>query len=632
MNALPLTPEQRAAWQSAQALWGVSLHDPLARPDAHEGSFAWFSFPPQVWFDLRHPAAHGIEGCLESIFAHEIGHHVLSPSTKQDSLKIRHQMARALAATGVVDETVPEIAGWCSNVWSDMLINVRVAELQRLRDVDRATDAGGPVEPEMIAMWRILSHASSQDRLWWVVLRAYEMLWSRPAGTLAARHAPAAPEPAHHGSTGAAPARAEQAASDDLARAFADRRALEAALDGLALTDPELDAQALADTVRTFGADPVSGALRFGMIAAGYFAEQQRASGIRDPAPSGAGSVCGGQLGQGPASPGDLVAVLADARLHETPEHPAAVGLDQGAGAAGTSAGQGYGAADTLRLYAASDQAAVLSAWYQAEAKPWVRPLVQASVAPVAADDAIPGALEEWSLGDDLSAIDWVETLGRGTTVIPGVTTLRRDSVPDAPPPPRESVHLDLYIDSSGSMPSPSSGSPAVLAGTILLLSALRGGGRVRVTSFSGAGQVAGMEGFTRDRTLAFAYLTTFFAGGTVFPLDLYASRYRTPPHLGERRHVVVLSDDGLSSLFGAGQSAGTGVAADVRRRLDTATLLVQDPRRSVEEEARDAGYDTLYVDDMRDAPKACVELARRLLAPPEVTGTAAGSRRGARG
>jgi hypothetical protein len=109
--------------------------------------------------------------------------------------------------------------------------------------------------------------------------------------------------------------------------------------------------------------------------------------------------------------------------------------------------------------------------------------------------------------------------------------------------------------------------------------------------------------------------LTTFFCGGTTFPLDLLASRY--PPadrgRAGERRHLVVLSDDGLASLFGRGQEQYAGVAAAVRRVVDTATLLVQDRSRSMAKPAAEAGYDVDYLDDMASAPGVCAALAARI-------------------
>jgi len=635
-----LTAPQRAAWSSAQKLWGVELHDPELAPEAEESSFAWFSFPPQVTFDLPLAERLGVGAFLESIFAHEIGHHVLSPSTRITSLKIRHQIARALAATDgasipQVQDEVPRLA----NLWSDLLINVRVAELQRRRD-----PAGS--RPEMLRMWAVLSWNGTSDSLWWVVLRSYEILWALPAGTLCSQEPPAAPvDPAaeqrrlrdqrtraQHRKITLDTLRAKEtprkvAEQEAEYRAQDEAAEVQREFNSLAHTNPVLDAGLLAETVRTFGDDPVSGALRFGMLAAPYLV-------VPGGQTTGAGTVgraglCDGEAGATPATAGELVAVLGDARLQELPEHPATVkarvlAADGAAPpaasaavgtAAGAAASQGYGLANTLRLYRSSDPNSVVAAWYQTRARSFVRPLLQRSSTPTLVDSEIPGPLESWDLGDDLGEIDWSASLARSVTVVPGVTTRRREDLPDPPPVATVSLDLDLYIDSSGSMRSPSNESPAVLAGTILILSVLRGGGRVRVTSFSAAGQVAGGERFTRDRLEAMRDLTTYFGWGTVFPLDLYSERYRGLGRTSDtvRRHVVVLSDEGLLSMFGAGQPQYADVAARVRRGLDSATLILQDSRRSVAEPAAAAGYDVEYIERMADAPAACVRLARRL-------------------
>jgi hypothetical protein len=163
----------------------------------------------------------------------------------------------------------------------------------------------------------------------------------------------------------------------------------------------------------------------------------------------------------------------------------------------------------------------------------------------------------------------------------------------------------------------------------------LRGGGRVRVTSFAGPGQVAGGERFTRDRAEALRDLTFYFGGGTTFPLDVYGGRYRdTHGDRGAhgtvaRRHVVVLSDDGLHSMFGEGQQQYATTAREVRRVLDSGTLIVEDPRHQMQKPAAAAGYDVEYIDSMDDAPAACARLARRLAAPGASSRLTAGGRRG---
>jgi hypothetical protein len=644
MTATTLTDGQREAWRSAQALWGVQLHDPELAPNAQAPSFAWFTFPPQVAFDLPLAERLGVGGFLESIFAHEIGHHALSPSTRLTSLKIQHQVARALAATDAARiPNVQEQVHRLSNLWSDLLINVRVAELQRRRY--------GSSTPEMVRMWAVLGWNGSADRLWWVVLRAYEILWVLPAGTLCLAEPPTEPVDA-----------AELARRENLDRATElqrkreldkmratelprkvtelenDHRAQDAARDvqrefnALALTSPGVDAGLLAETVRTFGDDPVSGALRFGMLLAPYLVS--RGSGPSDDAVLRRAGLCDGETGASPATPGDLVAVLGDARLRELPEHPAltkaravqarsvpaatgALPAKPGGASDGVSApkGQGYGLAQTLELCRDSGANAVIAAWYQTRARSYVRPMLQRSTVAAPSGTEIPGPLGSWDLGDELGDIDWPASLAQSPTVVPGVTTRRREYLPDVPPVATASLDLDLYIDSSGSMVSPRYESPAILAGSILILSVLRGGGRVRVTSFSAAGQVAGGERFTRDRLEALRDLTSYFGGGTVFPLDLYGSRYRglSRPSETLRRHVVVLSDEGLLSMFGAGQPQYADIAARVRRGLDTATLVLQDSSRSVAGPAAAAGYDVEYLQRMTDAPDVCARLARRL-------------------
>ncbi|MFW0782995.1 hypothetical protein AAFP35_00615 [Gordonia sp. CPCC 206044] len=149
------------AWQRALRLWRVRLRPPQIRNGlgATVGSFAWFSFPPEVSIDLDLARDEGVAGFLETVFAHEIGHHVLAPSTRIDSLKITHQMARGLTAAGLGHDALSGYPALLSNVWCDILINNRIAEIQR---------RGG--RPEMVAMWRTLSREGSAPRLgsyWW---------------------------------------------------------------------------------------------------------------------------------------------------------------------------------------------------------------------------------------------------------------------------------------------------------------------------------------------------------------------------------------------------------------------------------------------------------------------------------
>lgn len=618
VDRVPLTDDARAAWERALDLWRVRLDDPAVRPGAADehGAPAWFSFPPSVTVDPRYLAERGLADELWSMFAHEIGHHVLAPSTRIDSLKIDHQMAKAIAAVSLRPNP-GEGARRLSNLWSDLLVNTRLAQLQRAEQGSAGTatrDLG------IVRLGRALYPApqGSTDRLWWVYCRAYELLWQLPSGTLCELDPP--PRPARAlAQTNLVPLSRipeKHREKERLLRAAqAESARVAAELAGATATNPAVDAAFIADAVRTFSTDPVSGAARFGVVAAPYLAELEGA------AESGAGEpVSGCGVDDAPATAEELGRILADQRLRDDlPRHPGMVLDPEGEDAADDASDAGSGKdgqrltiARTLSLYRESGEDAVLSAWYRNEAARWVRPYTRP--APMRPVGGIPGPVELWEVGDALADLDWPLTMRSGT-VIPGVTTRRRSELADEPLVQETSLELDLYIDSSGSMAHPRQGSPAVLAGTILALSILRGGGRVRVTSFSGTGDVAGMPRFGRDPSEIIAAISLFFGRSTSFPLDLYSARYAGLPAAAEDapRHVVVLSDDGLVSMFGVGNEPYAGVARTVREVLTTGTLVLMDPRRQVATLAERDGYDVVYLRTMADAPAACAALAAAL-------------------
>jgi hypothetical protein len=114
--------------------------------------------------------------------------------------------------------------------------------------------------------------------------------------------------------------------------------------------------------------------------------------------------------------------------------------------------------------------------------------------------------------------------------------------------------------------------SPAVLGGAVLVLSALRAGARVRVTSWSSPGQVTSSGDLGTDRDRLMTARLTYHGGGTSFPLHgLAAAHDGLPAARSTRRrcHIAVISDDGVESMFGRGQDAGLETAA--ARALDHA-------------------------------------------------------------
>jgi hypothetical protein len=616
-NAAPvptgvLSPKVRRAWESAQKLWNVRMHDPHlpVEADITHDSLAWFAFPPSVTVNRSMLEQLGASEEWESIFAHELGHHSLAPSTRLDALKIRHQMARALVASGVSEVRDEDLAK-LSNLWTDLLVNARVEMLQRRRD-----SGGAAATPGIVRLLGITSRVgfTSDDRLWWVYRRTYELLWNLTPETMCPSSPPAA---IPHRSTEVVEASIDTITREYLNQEIAlraarrERQRIDDELSATMSTRPEVDAGSIARLVRTFAGDAVSGALRFGMIAAPYIVEQERLgeNSAQHSVDAGAGN-CAADAA--PATADELGRLLADRRLHEPlpdlSEHDIPVNIDPRVD--DRVRGQSLDIARTLRLYAPSGDGAVLAAWYRSQASRWVRPFTERRPSLFAGN--LPGPLELWEIGDDLADLDWPSTLRRGPQVVPGVSTLQRSYLDDDAEPAEAGIELDLYLDASGSMPNPRHGSPAVLAGTILALSVLRGGGRVRVTVFSGPGEVAGTSGFVRDHVRVVTALAWYPGNSTAFPLDLYGFRYEHLSIADERvrRHLVVISDDGLVSMFGEGNEEFIKVAPAVRPKLSTATLVLQDHQHQVAPLAEAAGYDIFYLESMEDAPQVCAKLA----------------------
>ncbi|MFW0794340.1 hypothetical protein AAFP30_11055 [Gordonia sp. CPCC 205515] len=579
-------------WRKALRLWNVALHPPEIRNGsaARIGSFAWFSFPPTVHIDFDDLHAEGLADHLDTVFAHEIGHHVLAPSTRIASLKITHLMGRGLSASGLAPARLPATAALTANLWCDILINNRIVSLQRDSE-----------NPGMIAMWRILYRPDgprTPDPLFWVILRAYEILWSLPAGDLC----PVAPPE----SAGAQSDSGEPDAPSDAPRTAAQ---LTAQLARLTVRHPVADAQLLAALARSYATDPIGGALPCAMLLSPYLIDDPSV----DPAGPG-GGFCDGTPDIVPTA-SELDEIMGDRRLSAPPVHPGVNG-SKATTSSGRTGGQSYGLADTLALYAGAPRDAVLSAWYQSRARPWVRPLCESTPTTERAQ-SIPGPTELWEVGDDLAELDWPASLGLAPSMIPGVTTRRRAELPDDPDREYHEVELDLYVDSSGSMPHPEQESPPILAGTILALSVLAAGGHVRVTSFAGPRQVGGTTDFTRNRAEVMAALLTFFGGGTTFPLDLLDQRYRPRALTRGSTHLIVLSDDGLASMFGAGQDVYAVVAARIRPLLASAALILIATPGGVDAAARQAGYDVAHVPTVDEVPDVCAGIAQTITNGP---------------
>lgn len=491
----------RAAWPRALAAWSryTRLREPLlcvsssaAAQAGLDGSFAMIRLVDQlVVIDVEAVRAHGLAGFELEILAHEVGHHVLAPASVTDQLRLLARIRRALP-------TLERHAPMVANLYTDLLINDRLQRQAGLRMAD--------------VYAALARRAGKAGKVWQLYLGICEELWQR------------------QGQLGA-----------DLDEALG--------------TDAWLGAR----VVRVYANEWLVGAGRFATLLLPYLVEDAQlpapVRGLMDTLSAGEGAEPAGAL--------EVEADEVDGAVH--PVHdPAITGLEEEpehtpdrdpppGGSGQTREPFEYGEmlrAAGLRL--SDSQIAVR--YYRQRAMPHLVPFPMRRV-PQAPEPHLE-ALEPWHLGEPLDEIDWLHSVMLSPRPIPGMTTLRRTLGQEPAHLPRPlPVDLDLFVDSSGSMPDPRvSTSWTALAGAVIALSALRSGAAVRVTLWSGKHEVLQTQGFVRDEHDILAVLTGYFGGATAFPIhqlrDTYCGPGLQPRPRPRRTHLLMISDDGIDTMF----------------------------------------------------------------------------------
>ena len=225
--------------------------------------------------------------------------------------------------------------------------------------------------------------------------------------------------------------------------------------------------------------------------------------------------------------------------------------------------------------------------------------------------------LEQWGIGDPLDEVDWIGSVTRSPIIIPGLTTVRRTYGADPGQLPKpEPIDLDIYVDSSGSMPDPRQRiSYLTLAGTVIALSALRTGARVQATLWSGKNQVLTTAGFVRDENAILNILTGYFGGGTTFPIHHLRNTFATRDVRARSVHILMISDDGISTMFDDDERGDSGwdVAATALARgraggtmalnlgAWTGTHPEWPPMAAIERARSEQGWDIHAIAEMED-------------------------------
>jgi hypothetical protein len=504
------------AWPAALAAWSkftrlrppnLCLTQVEAQQEGLTASFAMIRLQDQsVVVSLPQVIGNHVESFPVEILAHEIGHHVLAPATLTDHARMIARMRRALPT---IEQQAPMVA----NLYTDLLINDRLQRSAGLR---------------MAEVYRAIASPGNGGAVWALYMRIYEILWGLERGSL-----------------------------------------------GGDKTDDQMegDARLGARLVRSYARDWMDGAGRFAMLLLTYLLEDKKSEKLIGTFLDTRNAGVGGD-------PAGLVDEDADER--EGAIHPAddpalndlLDGESEGEGDTTApspkeiqknlpSRGQArepFQFGEILRAAGVdiSDHDAAVR-YYRERAQPYLIPFPSRQTPE--STDPLPEGLEPWDIGDALDAADWFQSIMQSPRVVPGVTTVQRVwGTTEGREPKREPLDLDIYVDSSGSMPNPQRNtSYPALAGAILCLSALRAGARVQATLWSGKRQFTSTKGFVRDIEAILRVLTGFFGGATAFPIHVLRDTYETRKPNARPVHILVISDDGVSTMFDSDERGQSG-------------------------------------------------------------------------
>jgi hypothetical protein len=506
-NLEALRESWEAVWPKALEVWSkftrlrqptLCLTNESAQKEGLTGSFAMIRLQDQaVIVSLPSVVACQVEQYALEVLAHEIGHHVLAPATLTEHARM---IARMRWALPTVEKHAPMVA----NLYTDLLINDRLQRSAALRLAD---------------IYRALGTQSKTGAVWTIYMRMYEILWSLERGTL-----------------------------------------------GGGKTDDRMEGDAWlgARLIRSYARDWLDGSGRFAALLLPHLLEDERSAEAIEKWLDTRNAAAGGspaglteeEAGERdgaihPAQDPDL-ADLADGDLAEKANDKVTVPkeIEQNVGARG-QAREPFQYGEILRAAGANlSDHDVAVRYYRERARPHLVPFPSREIPE--STDPIPEGLEPWDFGHPLDNADWLQTILQSPKIIPGMTTVQRVwGNAEGHTPQRVPLDLDLYVDSSGSMPNPQrlTSYPA-LAGAVLCLSALRAGARVQATLWSGKNQVTSKDGFVRDEQAILRVLTGFYGGATAFPIPTIRDTYAGRRADARPAHILVISDDGVSTMF----------------------------------------------------------------------------------
>jgi hypothetical protein len=496
----------RDLWDKALKMWSkyLKLRYPILCPTQKKaeqegltGSFAMIRLVDHVVvIDTQKINKLKLQEYISAILAHEIGHHIYCPGDLTDQGRMIARMRRGLP-------TKEHLAPFIANLYSDLLINDRLK-----RDFKLNIDG----------VYRIIGK-NSRDKMWTFYMRIYEILWGLTKGTL---------------TTGS----------------------IDSLLEG--------DAQLGNRLIRTFARDWLKGAGRFAALCLPYLLQDngekmRRLYSVWTDA---------GDVGRGGTCPDGLADIEEDEI--DSVKHPvfddiaAETVAPEDTGARHPESGGQYREPfeygqilKDLGLQVSEEEIRIK--YYKERALPYLIPFPEKEM-PQSLEPLLEG-VETWSIGSPVEHINWFETVARSPYVIPGYTTVAQTyGTMAGDTPQKEPIDLDIYVDSSGSMPHPGRQvSYLALAGAIISLSALRTGARVQATLWSGAQQFKSTHGFIADEKKILGILTGYIGGSTAFPIHILRETYGQRLPTARSAHILVISDSGVTTIYDRDERGGDG-------------------------------------------------------------------------
>jgi hypothetical protein len=219
---------------------------------------------------------------------------------------------------------------------------------------------------------------------------------------------------------------------------------------------------------------------------------------------------------------------------------------------------------------------------------------------------------EAWEYGDDPTTIDWTLTvIAQGH--LAAVAPLRRELEADVPPPSDLGVPaLEIYLDTSGSMPDPQTSLNAMtLAAQVLSASALRKGATVRGVVYSDRDPL--ISPWMYDEERARDFLLHYIGGGTWCPVEEMERLSEERPDV---LRVIISDGDFLANMqHGDALERLKRVMRRSRRVVAFLALASDDPARKVLSPVLgDAKFRLATVQWMSDFGPAAAALADALL------------------